>query len=701
MSICSVPSGVLRVVGETAITCGRAEGKEQLDSVEIVDFTGTRRGTLDLFDHQHRALTDLQSENVRAVAQQIGRDLDLRDTHPSWPPLDEAPVAVFCYDVEGRRFVYVNAKFAEILGYTEREVLDLRSMSDIVAEDQREIASELIRRREAGDDRDARYLIKVRCRDGSVLDAEIHSSVAETSFGRLVIGVGVDMTTQVASKRHLTEREEYFRTLTDHLVEVIVILSPDCVLTYISTSVSRVLGYTPDELLGRSTWVTVHPDDAEALRTRLLELTRGGLFECMEVRCQHKDGHWRTLEVTAANLLDHPLIRGLVLNLHDVTDRKRMERELGQLNRLTSLGRLSAQVAHEFNNVMMGIQPMVEAVRRRAGHDATLIRFTDVISASLQRGKRITTDILRFGRPAQPTLRPIEVRDLMDQAADEIRPLLADRVALELFIADPRAHVLADRAQLTQVLLNLAVNARDAMEDGRGTVRLEARPAREGESGHAGAFVHFAVSDTGSGIAANDLPYIFEPLFTTKQRGTGLGLSVVFQVVAAHQGHISVESERGKGTTFHLFIPAVAATAPAEPDDSRNELPARAQPLRVLIVEDENTVARGLRLSLEAAGIDVQTVDTGAAALPAITAFRPDVVVLDLSLPDEDGRAVYQRIAAKSSIPVIFSSGHATENDIAALMASPRTAFLLKPYATEELLETMHRLLADREGSHG
>lgn len=616
------------------------------------------------------------------------------------PLIDKAPAAIFCCEVGGRRFSYVNAKFAETLGYTVPEVLDLHSVTDVIPEDQREVVNEMIRQREAGDDREVRYITKVRCRDGTVLDAEIHSAIAGTGSGRMVVGVAVDMTTQVASSRHLTEREEYLRALTEHLSEVIAIVSRDCVLIYISPSVARVLGYEPDELLGRATWATVHSDDAGPFRAALLELARGGAFETAEVRFQHKSGQWRTLEVAAANLLEHPQIRGLVLNLHDITDRKRMERELAQLHRLTSLGRLAAQVAHEFNNVMMGIQPMVEAIRRRATGDATILRFTDVIASSLQRGKRVTTDILRFGRPAQPSLRPVDVHDLIQKAADEIRPLLGERVRLELSVPDPRAHVLADPAQLTQVLMNLALNARDAMESDGGTVTLEARPARDGESGRAGAFVYIAVADTGSGIAANDLPYIFEPLFTTKHRGTGLGLSVVFQVVAAHQGHISVDSEPGKGTTFHLFIPAVPAGAVLDEEAPPDERVERAQPLRVLIVDDEEAVTRGLRLSLEAGGLEVQTVGTGAEVLPAIAAFRPDVVVLDLSLPDDDGRAVYQRIAATSAIPVIFSSGHASEADIAKLVAPSRTAFLLKPYATEELLDAMHRLLGNRERSH-
>jgi two-component system cell cycle sensor histidine kinase/response regulator CckA len=666
-------------------------------AVKLFDSAGALRGTLALADGRARTLSESQKESLLIIAAQAGRDIEASETirtlrelqAPWWPLIDAAPVAIFCFHVASGRLSYVNRKLAESLGYTAREVLELDSVTDIITDDQREVVKEMIRRREAGDDREVCYVTKVRCRDGTVMEAEVHSTIADAGAGRIVIGAAVDITTEMASRRRLIEREEYFRALTEYLSDAIAIVNRDHVLTYISPSSERVLGYAAEELVGKVTWAAIHPDDAPAFAAALSKLAAGGPFECTETRIQHKHGNWRTFEVEATNLLDHPQIRGLVLNLRDVTDRKRMERELEQLNRLTSLGRLAAQVAHEFNNVMMGIQPMVEAIRRRAAKDEAVLRFTDVISASIQRGKRITTDILRFSRPAQLAVRAVNIHDLVQQAASEIRPLLGEQVKLELSLPEPRLNVCADPAQLTQALINLALNARDAIDGGGGVVTLEIEPA--------GAFVHIAVSDTGSGIAANDLPYIFEPLYTTKPRGTGLGLSVVFQIVAAHRGRISVDSEPGKGTTFHLFIPAVSGQCEGDDAGAETASQSRQQSLRVLIVDDEEPIATGLRLSLEAVGMNVHTVGTGAEVLPAIDAFAPDVVVLDLSLPDEDGRAVYERIAKKSPVPVIFSSGHASESEIAKLLAPSRTAVLIKPYATEELLDAIHGLLGEEK----
>jgi PAS domain S-box-containing protein len=670
-----------------------AQGIRFYAAVILLNGAGEWHGTFAIFDDRPRSLTDAQTDALLRIAAQVMRDLEMTETiHRYRPLIDIAPVAVFSYCVDSARFTFVNAKFAQTLGYTTGEILALESVTAVIPEGQRGVVEEMIRRREAGDDREVRYTTKVRCRDGTVLDAEVHSAIADIAEGRLVIGMAIDITSQTATSWQLREREEYFRALTDHVSDVIAIMNRDGVLTYVSPSVARVLGHQPEDLLATTTCAQVHPSDAERFRAALSGLVREGRFECAEFRFQHRNGSWRTLEVNASNLLDHPQIRGLVLNLHDITDRKRMEQDLGQLNRLTSLGRLSAQVAHEFNNVMMGIQPLVEAIRRRTWHDSAVIRFTDVIAASIKRGKQITTDILRFGRPAQVALRSVAVQELVQQATDEIRPLLGEKVKLEISTTDEPLYMRADPAQLSQVMINLALNARDAMDARGGALTIEARRAREGEIKRAENFIHIAVSDTGSGIAGEDLPYIFEPLFTTKQRGTGLGLSVVFQIVAAHDGHVSVDSEPGVGTTFHLFIPKTEAPATLEMTPAGDR--RRPESPRLLLVEDEEAVADGLRWALEAAGIVVRVVGTAAEVMPALAEFRPDVMVLDLSLPDGDGREVYERASPAFPIPVIFSSGHASEADIAQLL-QPQTAFLMKPYPTEELLDTIDRLLAN------
>jgi two-component system cell cycle sensor histidine kinase/response regulator CckA len=237
--------------------------------------------------------------------------------------------------------------------------------------------------------------------------------------------------------------------------------------------------------------------------------------------------------------------------------------------------------------------------------------------------------------------------------------------------------------QMQQVMTNLAVNARDAMGRG-GTLRITVECD--------GTSVRIIVADTGCGIAPGTLPYIFEPLFTTKHSGTGLGLAVAQQMVVRNGGAIAVESTLGQGTRFFIDLPV---TTPPEHDHGAAESPA-VQMLgirRVLIVEDEPSVALGLEAILEAEGVEVRIVGRGAEATAAVARFDPDAVLLDMSLPDMTGAAVYREIAAEHpDIGVIFSTGHADESGVPRT-ASRHVGFLRKPYSTEMLLSKLREVV--------
>jgi signal transduction histidine kinase len=241
---------------------------------------------------------------------------------------------------------------------------------------------------------------------------------------------------------------------------------------------------------------------------------------------------------------------------HLQNERRKLKAKLEQADRLTSLGRLAATIAHEFNNVLMGIAPFVDVIRRGRNIEASL----DHISRSVKRGRRITEDILRFTQPAQPHRADFDVAPWIEQIELEARSLMPSTIAVETSLQSDDLRVNGDANQLQQIFLNLVLNARDAMRN-VGTFTITARrelPGTRFSFGvleHPEAFIHFIVSDTGSGMSAETLRHIFEPLFTTKKTGTGLGLAVTHQVVQQHGGEIFVESQPGAGTTFHIFIP--------------------------------------------------------------------------------------------------------------------------------------------------
>jgi PAS domain S-box-containing protein len=343
--------------------------------------------------------------------------------------------------------------------------------------------------------------------------------------------------------------DAYFRTVTETICELIIVAARDGSITYVTPSIRTVLGFDPAERAGHRIGETMHPDDRARFADDFRDLLREGSLNAAEYRFQHQNGSWRTVEVRGRNLLDDRTVRALIFNGRDVTERKRMQKELAQLNRLTSIGRLSAQVVHEFNNVLMALQTSLGLLRRRVADDPQLTRLTDTMTHALGRGKCVTRDLLRYLAPAQVSQTRIDARDLLRRAGDEIQQLLGT-IGLVLQIPEAPLVIEGDAQQLSQVFINLALNARDAMQGG-GTLTISA------DGPDAERFIRFIVTDTGEGIEQQDLQHIFEPLFTTKQSGTGLGLSVVRQIVSAHGGHVFAKSEKGRGTSFYIYIPAV------------------------------------------------------------------------------------------------------------------------------------------------
>jgi two-component system cell cycle sensor histidine kinase/response regulator CckA len=380
----------------------------------------------------------------------------------------------------------------------------------------------------------------------------------------------------------------------------------------------------------------------------------------------------------------------------DESERLRLENRLLQAERISSLGRLAASVAHEFNNVLMGIQPFTDLLLKRAGEDPAVKVAAPRIADAVARGKRITQEILRFTRIGEPARVPVNVAEWLRAFEPELVQLAGPLVTVTTE-ADPSLTMLADAHQLRQVFANLVVNAHHAMPNGgQLEVRADADAMSDGNAGPIPA-VHFSIRDSGVGIPQDSLLYIFEPLFTTKKfGGTGLGLAVASQVVQQHHGHIYAESTLGEGTTFHILIPAAPAEAVST---SRQQVASRrVRPeMRVTMIEDDESVGAGLVAILEFEGIAIDWVRLGAEAVSRIAARFPDAVILDLGLPDIDGIKVYEQIAARwPDLPVLFSTGHGDQHLLTNTPNGKKVGYLQKPYDSETLLAALDELLAEQ-----
>ncbi len=550
---------------------------------------------------------------------------------------------------------------------------------------------------------------------GNQLAVALERARLREHLEKLVEERTADLEAEIAEREQIEERlrvsEERFRALVENSSDGIILLDRDGKIFYASPAVIRILGYAVDAVVGFDVFTLVHPDDLDSARERFHDVSAVDARPLLtELRCRHNDGSWRHLELLWSNRLDDPAVHAIVLNYRDVTERRqseeerrRLEAQLEQGRRISSLGRVAATIAHEFNNVLMGIQPFAEVIRRSAATDEKVQKAAGQIITSVARGKRVTQEILRFTQPAEPAFQSVVLSEWLQHLMPELRVLIGQRI--EIHIEAPRHPIAArcDPAQLQQVITNLVINARDAMPNG-GTITViiaDHGNERQFPFGRIpDGMVLLAVRDTGSGMLPEVLESIFEPLFTTKRSGTGLGLAVAQQVIDRHGGTIRVESTPGEGTTFYILLPAAAQASIQQIQRRINSSSVR----RVLLVEDEPAVASGIATLLEGEGIEVLAVERGGDAPDATVSFRPDAVILDLSLPDMSGLDVY--VVLKTlvpDLPIIFSSGHADQAALEQQIDSSSIAFLRKPYELEALLETLQKIVAGRtqKGAHG
>jgi PAS domain S-box-containing protein len=625
-------------------------------------------------------------------------DLTMPFDGPSSHPDIFTPAAdlVCTHDIEGR-ILSANAAACEALGMTAAELRRL-SIRDLLPPDGRcafdEYVHALLR------DGTAAGMMKVETLTAGRRIWEYCNTVERNEGAAPVVrGVARDVTEREAEFVDVRRSEDYFRSIIENASDIIAIIGRDAHLRYGSPSVERVLGYSRKVLAGIDGIDLIHPDDkatAAAFLSRQFADPR--TVQTVELRARHLDGSWRSLELVATNLIKRGHTAAVIINARDITERKLLEAQLVQANRLGGLGRLAATVAHEFNNVLMGMQPFAELMQRPDATPQIISKGAWHIGNSIQRGRRIVLDILRFSQPHLPVTTAVDLGAWWEGFAPEAEAVLGNMIAVESTIPKIGLYAVADRSQLDQVIANLVANARDAMQGGSGTLTVSANASQRnarfafGVVPHPENFVQITVRDTGCGMPAEVMDRIFEPLFTTRQSGgTGLGLAVAHQVVMQHGGYIFVESEEGCGSAFHVFLPK--ASPPQ--NGKRSESPSVRMPAakKLLIIDDETAISDGIAAVLAHDGIHVESIATGVEAERAISNFQPDVVLLDYGLPDLDGGEVYALIReVDANLPIIFATGHGDRRILHDGLDDPRTRFLQKPFEIADLMAMMVEL---------
>jgi two-component system, cell cycle sensor histidine kinase and response regulator CckA len=449
----------------------------------------------------------------------------------------------------------------------------------------------------------------------------------------------------------------------------------------------------------------IHPDDHKMAERALAEAPTRDVTERIEFRVKHKDGSWRTLWSNARNLLANPDVGALVLNSRDVTNERRLEEQLQQSQRLESIGRLAGGIAHDFNNLLTAILGSAAFLEEDPTLNATSLGDVREIVRAGRRASELTNQLLAFAR--KRVIRPQNVALGQIIASQDLflRRVLGEQVELKTHLTDELWPVFADPAQLEQVIVNLAVNARDAMKDG-GKLTLEAQNVmldKSFASMHAevkpGPYVLLVVSDTGEGIPPEVLPHIFEPFFTTKAvgAGTGLGLATVYGIIRQSDGHIWVYSEPGVGTTCKIYLPRAASPGVVAEVPAAREVSGGSE--RLLVVEDDDNVRRMLVRTLEGAGYDVHAASGGADGLAWARGQQGkfQLLVTDVVMPGMSGKQLATELTAEfPRVRVLYVSGY-TENTIVHRgVLEEGVDFLAKPFSPSDLRARVREILDRR-----
>lgn len=506
-------------------------------------------------------------------------------------------------------------------------------------------------------------------------------------------------------RRQLAEREELFRLISESAADMIAVVDVDGHRLYNSPSYQKILGYSAEELGKTSAYEQIHPEDRQMVMEAAREARQTGIGRRLEYRLRHKDGHWLVLESTASGVKDpEGKVEKLVIVNRDITERQQLEQQLYRSQKLDAIGRLSGGIAHDFNNLLGVIIGYSEALQLRIAPDDPFREAADEIQNAGKRAATLTQQLLAFSRKQVLEPKVLDLNTVVAEMEKMLRRLIREDIELSISRSSKLGRIKADRGQIEQVILNLAVNARDAMPQG-GELTIETEDAELDESTVnrfayvvPGAYVMLRITDSGCGMDAELQSHIFEPFFTTKEqgKGTGLGLATVYGVIKQSGGYIWVESEIGKGTTFKIYLPRVEEAIEDKPE-SRSPVGLAQIHRTVLLVEDERSLRKLTRTMLEEVGCTVlEAVDAAQAlAIAGQTDSPIDLLLTDVIMPGMSGRAVADRLVPlRPGMKVLFMSGY-TDRVLARHGALENGITILrKPFNREDLARRMEEVLS-------
>ncbi len=502
-----------------------------------------------------------------------------------------------------------------------------------------------------------------------------------------------------AMNQALRESEARYRRLVDTMNEGLCVLDADGIIVYTNKALTDMMQYQAEDMVGQAFSIFLDPANQLILKEQLSTRKKGGR-DRYELEILKKDGRKIQVVVSPQPIFkDTGEFAGSFGILTDITERKRMEAELLKISKLDSLGVFAGGIAHDFNNLLTAILGKLSISKLKLSEKSELRQIlTDAEKASI-RAKNLTHQLLTFSKGGAPLKKVISVGEILKEAVELV--LSGSNVRCEFHVDATIANIEADPGQISQVINNLVINARQAMPNG-GIVRIQAGNA-EAQSlplslSQDKDYIRIRVADQGGGIPPEDLDKIFDPYFTTKAGGSGLGLSVSYSIIKKHDGHIMVSSQIGKGAAFDIYLPATVAVVPVETTEKTFSAAAAAS---ILVMDDDASIREVIEEMLQILGHSVDTAQDGEEAVAKYTrafeAGRPyDLLIMDLTIPGKMGGKEALALIRKThpAVRAVVSSGYSNDPIMSDYQAHGFSAVLAKPYLFEEVGKVVNSLLS-------
>ncbi|WP_462324932.1 PAS domain-containing hybrid sensor histidine kinase/response regulator [Desulfoplanes sp.] len=622
--------------------------------------------------------------------------------------VDNSPIGICIIDDTGR-YLSANQAYQDLLGYSEAEFKQ-KTFFEVTSpehlEENRTLFDAMVVGKAPGYKIEKQYLHK----DGTPIDVSVHATMARDKHGapRFALALVEDITKRKRAERILRDNEEQLRTTIDSIGEGVISTDREGMITRMNHAAAKLTGWTPGVDTVHFTQTLNLPDPEDATFARNLPTAirnRGDTVESTrKMTLIARDGHNHLITLSAAPIRNQEgRAGGMVLVFRDVTERVRIEDELEKMQRLESIGTLAGGIAHDFNNVLMGIYGNISIARQRLpkGHPALSPLMQS--ETSINRATRLSTQLLTFARGGEPIKQTVELDKLVedivrfDLSGSNVRPVFT--------IPEGTWAANVDKGQMQQVFSNLTINAREAMpEGGELHVGFETICPTNGPTTDQGPdqCIRITVQDEGTGIPAKFIKRIFDPYFSTKKTGSGLGLATTYSIINKHDGKIDVQSTPGQGTLFTILLPASPVQVATDSSPYIQAQTAHPSTARILIMDDEEMIREVMTESFEDAGFYVGTAKDGHEAIEkyerALQGNHPfDLLIMDLTIPGGMGgkETIEAILALDPKAKAIVSSGYAGDPVMANYARYGFKAVAVKPYPMDKLLETVRRVLAD------